>query len=99
MAGTFGEFFLVSVSPRNKARKLLKKFGENSEQNSGQNSGQNFKKFGENSFCTSFDLKNGSQTHSQAANSTLHLLMDVTWPQLGPFLVPAYPPLTVINGY
>ena len=35
----------------NKARKLLEKFGENSEQNSGGNSGQKFGKFGELSFC------------------------------------------------
>ena len=41
----------------NKARKLLKKFGENSEQNSGGNSGQKFEKFGELSFCHFSDLK------------------------------------------
>ena len=37
--GDFGEFFWYP-SPRNEAQKLLKKFGENSEQNSGQNSGR-----------------------------------------------------------
>ena len=40
----------------NKARKLLEKFGENSEQNSGGNSGQKFEKFGELSFCHFSDL-------------------------------------------
>ena len=37
--------------PRDEARKLLRKFGENSQRNSGQNSGQKFEKFGELSFC------------------------------------------------
>ena len=56
MAGIFGEFFLVSSFPRNKALKILEKFGEISEQNSGQNSGQNFEKFGELSFCNFSDF-------------------------------------------
>ena len=47
--------FLVNFSglcfPRNEARKILEKFGEDSEQNSGQNPGQKFEKFGELSFC------------------------------------------------
>ena len=43
MAGTFCEFFW---SPRNELRKVLGKFGENSEQNSGRkNSGQNIEIF------------------------------------------------------
>ena len=40
----------------NKARKLLEKFGENSEQNSGGNSRTKFEKFGELSFCHFSDL-------------------------------------------
>ena len=52
--------FLVIFSglrfSRNEARKLLEKFGENSEQNSGRNSGRKFKKFGELSFCNFSDL-------------------------------------------
>ena len=48
--------FLVKFSglclPRKEARKLLKRFGENSE----QNSGRNFEKFGKLSFCNSSDL-------------------------------------------
>ena len=47
-----GDFWWIlsglRFSPRNEARKILKKFGENSEQNSGQNSGQKFEKL---SFC------------------------------------------------
>ena len=62
-AGIFGEFFLVtlvSVSHKlNEARKILKKFGENSERNSGQNPGQKFEKFGELSFCDFSDLRFG----------------------------------------
>ena len=54
MAGIFGEFFSGLRFPRNEARKLLKKFGENSE----RNSGQNFEKFGELSFCDFSDLNN-----------------------------------------
>ena len=54
--------FLVNLSglhiPRNEARKVLEKFGENSEQNSGQNSGRKFEKFGKLSFCDFPDLKN-----------------------------------------
>ena len=42
--------------PRNEAQKLLKKFGENSEQNSGQNSGWKFPNFGKLSFCNFSDL-------------------------------------------
>ena len=58
MAGIFGEFYLVSVSPRNEARKVFEKFGENSEQNSGQNSGRKFEKFGKLSFGNFSDLRN-----------------------------------------
>ena len=57
MAGIFGELFSGLRLPRNEARKVLEKFGENSEQNSGQNSGQKFEKFGELSFCKFSDLK------------------------------------------
>ena len=60
MAGIFGNFFLVSVSPKTKHEKLLEKIGENSEQNSGQNSGRKFKKFGELSFCDFCDLQSRS---------------------------------------
>ena len=56
MAGIFGEFFCGVRLPRNEARKLLKKFRENSEQNSGQNSGWKFEKFGKLSFCNFSDL-------------------------------------------
>ena len=42
--------------PRNEARKLLKNFGENSEQNSGHNSGRKFEKSGELSFCNLSDV-------------------------------------------
>ena len=55
-----GEFFSGLRFSRNEARKLLKKFGENSEQNSGQNSGRKFEKFGELSFCDFSDLTNSS---------------------------------------
>ena len=44
-AGIFWWIFSGVRFPRNEARKLLKKFGENSERNSGQNPGQKFKKF------------------------------------------------------
>ena len=49
---------LTLCFPRNEARKILEKFGENSEQNSGQNSGQKFEKFGRLSFCDFSDLRN-----------------------------------------
>ena len=52
----FGGIFSGLRLPRNEARKLLKKFGENSEQNSGQNSGREFEKFGKLSFCNFSDL-------------------------------------------
>ena len=55
-AGDLWRFFSSLRFPRNEARKLLKKFGENSEQNSGQNSGRKFEKFGELSFCDFSDL-------------------------------------------
>ena len=41
---------------RNEARKILEKFGENSERNSGQNPGEKIEKFGELSFCDFSDL-------------------------------------------
>ena len=44
MAGISGEFFSGLRLPRNEARKVLEKFGENSEQNSGQNWGRKFEK-------------------------------------------------------
>ena len=47
--------------PRSEARKLLEKFGENSEQNSGTNSGRKFEKFGELSFCHFSDLRLSSK--------------------------------------
>ena len=56
MAGIFGEFASGLRLPQNEARKLRKKFGENSEQNSGQNSGRKSKKFGKLSFCNFSDL-------------------------------------------
>ena len=49
--GDFWWFFSGLHFPRNEARKLLKRFGGNSERNSGQNSGQKFEKFGELSDC------------------------------------------------
>ena len=52
MAGIFGEFFSGLRFPRSKAQKLLKYFGENSE----QNSGWKFEKFGKLSFCNFSDL-------------------------------------------
>ena len=54
--GDFWWIFSGLRFPRNKARKLLKNFGENSEQNSGQNSGRKFEKFGDFSFCIFSDL-------------------------------------------
>ena len=51
MAGIFGEFFSCLRLPRNEARKVLEKFGENSEQDSGRNPGRKFEKFGKFSFC------------------------------------------------
>ena len=56
MAGIFGEFFLALRLPRNEAREVLEKFGENSEQNSGQDLGRKFEKFGKLSFCHFPDL-------------------------------------------
>ena len=56
--GDFWRFFSGLRLPRNEARKVLEKFGENSEQNSGQNSGRKFEKFGKLSFCDFPDLKN-----------------------------------------
>ena len=55
--GDFWWIFSGLRLPRNEARKLLKKFGENSEQNSGQNSGRKFEKFGKFSFCKLPDLR------------------------------------------
>ena len=49
--GDFWWIFSGLRFPRNEARKILKKIGENSERNSGQNPGQKFEKFGELSFC------------------------------------------------
>ena len=67
--------FLVNFSglrlPRNEARKLLKKFGENSEQNSGKNSGRKFEKFGKLSFCNFPDLKFWGVSFCRRAASTL----------------------------
>ena len=58
--------FLVNSSglrlPQNEARKILEKFGENSEQNSGQNSGRKIEKFGINfRSAPVYDLTKGSQ--------------------------------------
>ena len=44
MPGIFGAFLSGLLFPRNEARKLLKEFGENSEQNSGQDSGTKIRK-------------------------------------------------------
>ena len=57
MAGIFGEFFLVSVSHKMKARKLLKKFGENSEQNLGKKIETKIRKIRGPSFCNFSDLR------------------------------------------
>ena len=54
--GFFGEEFSGLRFPRSEARKILEKFGENSEQNSGQNPGRKFQKFGKLSFCNFSDL-------------------------------------------
>ena len=54
-----GDFWWISSGlrlPRNEARKILEKFGENLEQNSGQNSGRKFEKFGKLPFCNFPDL-------------------------------------------
>ena len=59
--GDFWWIFSGLRLPRNEARKVLEKFGENSEQNSGQNSGQKFKKFGKLSFCNFPDLRYGTE--------------------------------------
>ena len=56
--GDFWWIFSGLRFPPNEARKLLKKFGENSERNSGQNPGQKFENFGELSYCDFSDLKN-----------------------------------------
>ena len=45
--GFLVNFFSGLRLPQNEARKVLEKFGENSEQNSGQNSGRNFRKIRE----------------------------------------------------
>ena len=55
-AGDFWRIFSGLRFPRNEARKLLKKFWENSGRNSGQNSGRKFEKFGKLSFCDFSDL-------------------------------------------
>ena len=54
--GDFWWIFSGLRFPRNEARKILEKFGKNSEQNSGQNSGRKFEKFGKLSFCNFSDL-------------------------------------------
>ena len=54
--GDFWWIFSGLRLPRNEARKILEKFGKNSEQNSGQNSGRKFEKFGKLSFCKFSDL-------------------------------------------
>ena len=59
MAGILKFFWWIFSGlslPRNEARKVLEKFGENSEQNPGQNSGRNIEKFGKLSFCNFPDL-------------------------------------------
>ena len=53
MAGIFWWIFSGLCLPRNEARKVLEKFGKNSE----QNSGRKFEKFGKLSFCNFSDLK------------------------------------------
>ena len=55
--GDFWWIFSGLRFPRNEARKILRKFGENSGGNSGQNPGRKFEKFGELSFCDFSDLK------------------------------------------
>ena len=57
--GDFWWIFSGLSFPQNEARKILQKFGENSEQNSGQNPGREFEKFGELSFCSFSDLMKG----------------------------------------
>ena len=74
MTGIFGEFFSALRFPQNEARKLLKKFGENSEQNSGQNSGRKFEKFGELSFCDFSDLKTSLKFPRSSPASSPELL-------------------------
>ena len=54
--GDFSWFFSGLRLPQSEARKLLKTFGENSEQNSGQNSGRKIEKFGKLSFSNFSDL-------------------------------------------
>ena len=55
--GVFWWIFSGLRFPRSDARKLHKKFRENSEQNSGQNPGRKSEKFRELSFCNFSDLK------------------------------------------
>ena len=55
MAGIFGEFVCGLRCPGSKARKILEKFGENSEHFSEQNSGRKCENFGGFSFCTFSD--------------------------------------------
>ena len=62
--GDFWWIFSGLRLPRIEARKVLEKFGENSEQNSGQNSGRKFEKFGKLSFCHLPDLTNSEHHES-----------------------------------
>ena len=70
--GDFWWIFSGLRFPRNEARKILEKFGKNSEQNSGQNSGRKFYKFGELSVCSFSDLKNVSQVSQDDNPSRRH---------------------------
>ena len=67
----FCEYFFPGLRlPRNEARKILEKFGENSERNSGQNPGRKFEKFGELSFCDFSDLIRWCETTSAIQEQT-----------------------------
>ena len=77
----FGGFFSGLRFPRNEARKLLERFGENSGQNSGQNSGRKFEKSGELSFCNFSDLKT-CHREGQVGDTYLQGLVLLLWQDL-----------------
>ena len=87
--GDFWWFFSGLRLPRNEARKVLEKFGENSEQNSGQNSGRKFERFGKLSFCNFSGLivwlisDSFSSFFDPRAERPCKLLLGLFWSLLG----------------
>ena len=92
--GDFWWIFSGLRLPRNEARKVLEKFGKNSEQNSGQNSGRKFEKFGKLSFCNFSDLTKLARSRSKQTRdkgSVSHVELPLIYYRLQQTRVYPYP--------